>query len=224
MGLDWKPLNKPKLGKEQEYEAIFLQLTGKAKKRSSMLSSLFRDEQKEREKLSARFFDISIEPYLTLGAPRVGFDESATAWAKSKYDERVEKSQSLEEFLSSMNAYYVVDLVPEHDGIPVYFALHAERHVFRGQFLRDCEQILGEDLLEEAYTSQLAPAALDFGNRIMKIADKYAAENSIQYLKDQRNPPDAEEGTPESNVHILYAATKWLLWWGHKGHGYEADF
>lgn len=59
MGLDWKPLNKPKPGKEHEYEAIFLQLTGKAKKRSSMLSNLFRNEQKEREKLSARFLIFS---------------------------------------------------------------------------------------------------------------------------------------------------------------------
>lgn len=58
----------------------------------------------------------------------------------------------------------------------------------------------------------------------MKIADNHAAENSIQYLKDRRDPPDAEEGTPESNVHILYAAAKWLLWWGQRGHGYEADF
>lgn len=64
----------------------------------------------------------------------------------------------------------------------------------------------------------------DFGKRLMSIADEYASEYGSHYLKDQREAPDVIEETPESNAHIMYAAAKWLLWWGKRGHGYEADF
>ncbi|MEQ9090093.1 MAG: hypothetical protein RIE52_03340 [Balneola sp.] len=224
MGLDWKPMHKPKPGREQEYEDIFLTLTGKKKQDTSILGKLFGKKEKSQDELLETFFNISIEPYETLEAPRVGFDERATDWAKSKFEQRTDKDQTLEEFLESMDGYYVVDLVPDHDGIPMYITPNDERHIFRGQFLRDCETIIGEDMLEEAYTSQLAEGAMDFGQRIMKIADDYAMQHNVQSLKEQKEPPDADEESPESNAHIMFSAAKWLLWWGQKGHGYEADF
>ena len=58
----------------------------------------------------------------------------------------------------------------------------------------------------------------------MTIADKVASENNILYLKEQRTPPDTNEDSLESKIHILYAAAKWLIFYGKNGHGYEADF
>ncbi|GGK87757.1 hypothetical protein ACD591_19320 [Rufibacter glacialis] len=224
MGLDWKPLNKPLAGREEEYEDIFLTLSGKKKANTSILGSLFGKKQKSEEELLEQFLDISIPAYETLTAPKVGFDEKANEWAKSQFDQRTDKNQPLQEFLQEMHGYHVVDLVTEHDGIPVYIAPHYEPHVFRAQFLQICEQILGEEMMEEAYTSQLAPGTVDFGKRLMKIAEDYASKYNLQYLKEQRIPPDSDEDTPESKVHILFSAAKWLLWWGQRGHGYEADF
>ncbi len=217
-------MNKPLAGREQEYEDIFLVLSGKKKESTSFLGSLFSKKQKSQEELLEHFLEISIPAYETLKAPRVGFDESADEWAKSIYEQRTDKDQSLEEFLQSMYGYYVVELAPESDGVPVYIAPHYEPHIFRGQFLHDCKPIIREEMLEEAYTSQLARDTVDFGNRLMKIADDYAAQRNLQYLKNQRIPPDSDEDTPESKAHIMFSAAKWLLWWGQRGHGYEADF
>lgn len=224
MGLDWKPLNKPKPSQEKEFEDIFLTLTGKKKVNSSVFSKLFGNKQKSQEALLKSFLDISIPDYITLKAPVVGIDQEATEWAKTKYPDRTNQNQSLEMFLQEMHGYYVVDLVPEHDGIPVYIAPHAEPHIFRAKFLNDCEEIIGKKMLEEAYTSQLAEGAVNFGNRLMETATNFADQLNLNYLRDQRLPPDSDEHAPDSKAHILFSAAKWLLWWGQRGHGYEADF
>ena len=55
-------------------------------------------------------------------------------------------------------------------------------------------------------------------------ADRIAEENSLQFLKDQRLPPDTCEDNIESKLHIIYSLAKWLIFYGKNGHGYEADF
>ena len=52
----------------------------------------------------------------------------------------------------------------------------------------------------------------------------YATQNNIIYLKNQRIRPDFDEDSAESKAHIMFSAAKWLLWWGERGYGYEADF
>jgi hypothetical protein len=148
---------------------------------------------------------ISTTGYETLLAPRVGIDDQATEWAKRKYEFRTEKDQSLPDFLKSNQGYYAVDLVPVNDGIPVYIALHYEAHIFRAQFLNMCEDIIGPAMLEEAYKSQLALGTINFGDRLMSLADAYAKKHQLEYLKDQRLPPDGDEKLPESKVHILFS-------------------
>jgi len=49
-----------------------------------------------------------------------------------------------------------------------------------------------------------------------------AVDDNLVYLKDQRIPPDDE--SMGSKIHILYSAAKWLIFYGERGHGYEADF
>lgn len=224
MGLDWKPINKPKEGFESEFEDLFYLIGGKRKQSISLFDKLKGVKLKSQEELLKRFFEISIPVYVTLNAPIVGKDEDANKWAASKFELRVDKNLSFEQFMDSMNGYYVVDLVPEHDGIPKYVAFQYERHVFRGQFLNDCEDIIGKSLLEEAYTSKLAKDTIEFGKRLMIIAEDYSNKSNCYYLKDQRMPPETDEDKPESKTHIIFSAAKWLLWWGERGHGYEADF
>ena len=215
-------MNRPKPGKEKEYEEIFLALQQEEK--VPFFKHLFGKKPKPREALLESFFDISIPAYETLNAPRVGFDDNASAWAKNKYEFREDKALALEEFIRQMYGYYVVELVAKHDGIPVYIAPHYEPHVFRAQFLKDCEQIIGKKMMETAYTSQLATGAIIFGKQLMSVANTYAAKNNVIYLKEQRLPPDFDENSVESKAHILFSAAKWLRWWGERGHGYEADF
>jgi hypothetical protein len=63
VGLDWNPLNKPKPGAEAEFEKVLAKLLSGSRWR-----------QKSRR---ARFEEISITPYETLGTPRVGSSEQA---------------------------------------------------------------------------------------------------------------------------------------------------
>ncbi|UII31255.1 hypothetical protein LVD17_23470 [Fulvivirga ulvae] len=218
MGLDWKPLKKPYSGYEEEYRQIFKLLTGVEKQRLKSKKIRSHDE------LLERFLSISSTAYETLKAPQVGKDEEATTWAESQFKNLQDKSITFDDFMQQMHGFYVLDLVPECDGLPMYIAMHDEAHFFRAQFLCDCETILGSELLEMAYESKLADETQDYANRLMDVADRFAEENKCSALKNQRKPPENDEDTPESKAHILFSAAKWLKFWSSRGHGMEADF
>ena len=99
-----------------------------------------------------------------------------------------------------------------------------DRNVFRGQFISDCVDIIGEELVSSAWNSKLADETLLYGTQLMETVDKLAMEKGLQYLKTQRNPPDFDEDSIESKLHIVYSLAKWLIFYGRNGHGYEADF
>ena len=224
MGLDWIPLNKAKPGKEKEFEERFLILTGKKEIELSLIDKLTGRKEEKMKSLSEAFLADAILPYDTLNPPRVGYDDKANIWAKTKFEDRLDKSLTLAEFMKEMNGYYALDLLPRHDGFPPYISWQYEKHIFRAQFLiNDCKDLLGADLLAEAYQSQLSKDTVNFGQRLMKLADNYAIENRLQHLKHQRELPDTEDDSPERKVHIIFSAAKWLLWWGERGHGYQAE-
>ena len=112
----------------------------------------------------------------------------------------------------------------EKDGVPVYISFQQDANVFRGQFMQYCTDLIGEDLVNEAWETKLADATLDYGQRLMNAADRIANEYNLQYLKDQRLPPETDEDSLESKLHIVYSLAKWLIFYGKNGHGYEADF
>ena len=224
MGLDWKPLNKPLAGYEDEYRRLFMQLSGAEKPKMSILDKLLGKQHPSRESLLDRFLEISSTAYETLNAPQVGIDSKATEWAASKFQYRQDQSLTLDQFMTQMHGYYVVELVPECDGIPVYIAGHDEAHIFRAQFLVDCEEILGQDIFESAYQSKLAKETREYADELMTIAERYAAQHDCSYLKDRRTPPEGDMHTPQAKAHILFSAAKWLRYWSDRGHGMEADF
>lgn len=226
MGLDWIPLPKAKPENDELFKEIFDILEKKKDQKRSSFKEL---QNKSREELIKLLNDsnISISPYETLNAPKVGFDKKADEWAIDIYNKKNEKyknENTVEEFLKKIKGYYVLDLVPECNGLPMYVTM-GEKYEFRAKFLDDCEDILGEDLMNEAYTNKSATETIDFGNRLIKVTDNYAINNNCQYLKNEYSiPENIKEGTPESNTHILYSAANWLLFWGNKGHGYQAHY
>jgi alpha-L-fucosidase len=223
MGLDWRPMGKPKTGFEERFKQIFLILTDIEKQEISFLDKLKGKKLKSKDELLAEWFEISDKTYETIKAPRVGRDKVADDWIKEKYQE-TDKSISEEKFIKEYEDYYVIELAEELDGVPVYIAMGQDENVFRGQFLKDCEDLIGEDLLNEGWGTKFADETLEYGKQLMAIADKVASENNLLYLKEQRIPPDTDEESLESKIHILYAAAKWLIFYGKNGHGFEADF
>jgi hypothetical protein len=223
MGLDWRPMGKPKAGFEERFKQIFHILTDKEKQEIGLPDKPKGKKIKSKEELLEEWFEISENTYETIKAPRVGRDKVADDWIKEKYEE-TDKTISQEEFIKEYEGYYVIELAEELDGVPVYIAMEQDENVFRGSFLQDCKDLIGEDLLSEAWNTKFAEEALGYGQQLMTLADKFAFENNMLYLKEQRMPPDTDEESLESKIHILYAAAKWLIFYGKNGHGFEADF
>ena len=223
MGLDWRPMGKPKPGFEVRYYQLFRMIQGEEKQELSFLDKLKGKKLQTREELLQEWFACQIPSYETIKAPRVGRDEIAGDWIRQQY-EKTDKAVSFDAFVKEHSGYYVISLASELDGVPVYIAMGQDENVFRGQFLDDCKDLIGEELHLEAWGTKLATDTLIYGQQLMEIADKIARENNLLYLSEQRFPPDAGEDSLESKVHILYAAAKWLIFYGKNGHGYEADF
>lgn len=223
MGLDMRPMGKPKPGFERRFNQIFNIIQGREKQELSAADKARGKELLTTEELLNEWFENQIPSYETIKAPRVGRDKKADKWIKEQYKE-TDNEISEAEFIKQYKGFYVIELAEEQDGVPVYISLEQDRNVFRGQFMTDCVDLIGDDLVSEAWNSKLAADALDYGNRLMEVADKIANENNLQYLKDQREPPDIDEDTVESKLHILYSLAKWLIFYGKNGHGYEADY
>lgn len=228
MGLDMRPMGKPKPGFEDRYKEIFNLLQSKNEEpKQGFWGKLFGKEkglsEEEREKLTDEWFSIQIPSYETIQAPRVGRDAEANEWAKKKYEES-DKKISEEEFIKNLDGYYVIPLAKEQEGVPVYISLAEDENVFRGQFMRDTVDLIGEKLAYEAWETKLADETLDYGQRLMSVADKIAKENGLEYLKTQDAAPEADEEALESKLHIVYSLARWLIFYGKNGHGYEAYF
>src|SRR5207342_3110258 len=121
VGLDWNPMARPKRGHGEEFAKLFRAL------------EIY--EPKEGDAKLARFREISEAPFETLGAPRVGFDASANKWLASNLRDKRKRAKAM----VAMKGFYVLDLLPDCDGFPLYTNHGAyegvDRYSFRAQFL-----------------------------------------------------------------------------------------
>lgn len=219
-----RPMGKPKPGFEKRYIELYQMLKNDDSiPKPSLFERLLGKKGPTREQLQEEWFANLIPTYETIKAPRVGRDKEADAWVLQQYEES-DKEVPLQDFVKEYQDYYVIELAKEKDGVPVYRAFAQDENVFRGQFLKDCVDLIGKELVHEAWETKLADEALDYGNRLMQVADKIATEKNIQHLKTQRMPPETDERNIESKLHIVYSLAKWLIFYGKNGHGYEADF
>jgi len=223
MGLDWNPMARAKPGSEAEHARIL----------ALDLDAL---PDAEQARTIERFREISDAPYETLGAPRVGYDRAADEWLS----ERIHESGKLEglgeadakAYLSSefedMHGFYVLDLLPESPGLPVYVPAGnyegVDRYTFRGKFLDVVADLLGEELHERAW-ERMAPEELKaYGETLLSIGRRYAQEHGCAELEAQRDPPDGDDDDPQLRAHVLFAAAQWCLFWAERGHGLDPYF
>lgn len=223
MGLDMRPMGKPKLGFEKRFIEIFEIIEKNEFEEPTFFQKLLGKKVHTKENLLNEWFENILPTYETIKAPMVGRDQEANDWAKENY-EKINNKPAFEEYINEMNGFYVIEKAKELDGVPVYMSPAEDENVFRGQFMQDCVDLIGEDLVNEAWVTKLAEATLDYGNRLMAIADKIAKERGLQYLKEQRMPPENDEASVESKLHIVYSLAKWLIFYGRNGHGYEAYY
>ena len=142
---------------------------------------LFGKKYPTKEELLEEWFANQIPSYETIKAPRVGRDKEADEWAEDFYHKKFDNSEekpTFEEYMKDMDGYYVINLAKELDGVPKYISPLEDENVFRGEFLRDCADLIGEDLVNEAWESKTAEEALDYGNRLMAVAEAIAKEHN----------------------------------------------
>lgn len=166
---------------------------------------------------------MTISAFDTLNVPTVGIDEEATKWARLRFDKREDKSLTEEQFLARMKGFRVLALVQPCDGLPRYSNGQAGGYVeafsFRGQFLRDCTDIIGKEALASAYVSKLPLDTISYGRDLLERAAAFAAAHHI----DLRTVHLAEdEDTEEFHLDAVQTAGRWCIFWGERGHWLEA--
>lgn len=210
MGLDWNPGNRPKPGCEAEFRDLLRKLRANVWQWPS-------------DTPYQRYLEISITPYETLRAPRVGYDLAADEWAKGVYDPSQHGRK--DDFLARMRGFYVVSLVPPCDGLPRYTngtpGGYVEPFSFRGESLFDCDVIVPQDLLQSAYESKLNDEFHGYGNSLMQCCISFTREHRIDLANAWQNK---DPTSIDFKADVAYSAAKWCLFWAAEGHMLEAYF
>lgn len=207
MGLDWNPGNRPRPGHESEFFRLFDRLRSGSKCR--------------REAAERRLSEISISAFETLQTPQVGSDPYADAWALQVYEEQEPKA-TREEWLRQLEGFFVLDLVPECDGIPRYSngspGGYVESFSFRAEFLKGTAEIIGEDLLDLAWKSMTPDEMRTCGEQLLAKAKQFADANGI----DLENLDTDNIDSIDAKLDIVVSAARWCLFWSERGHTLEA--
>ena len=223
MGLDMRPMAKPKPGFEDRFNQIFGIIQRGEEQKITFWDRFKGKRAFTKDELLKEFFENSIPTYETIKAPKVGREDEANQWVRQEYL-KTDKSISENEFVKKYEGYYVIELAKERDGVPVYISFGQDENVFRGQFLKNCFDLIGEELVAEAWNTKLSSETLSYGEDLMRVADGIAEKNNLEFLKIQHKPPDSDMDSLENKLHIIYSLAKWLIFYGKNGHGYEADF
>jgi hypothetical protein len=211
MGLDLIVEGRAKPGHEPEWRDI--------------LERSFADEMvSESEK--SRFLEISIPAVESIDAPRPGFDP-AEGWAVAARNAR-----SPADTLAAIGQFrdHVVQ-VANSEGVPKYsnglLYEGVDETSFRGQWLKQCRDVLGKQLLGEAWNSKFPEDAISYGQALLAAAD--AAETAGLVPQPRRTVFSrlglirAREPMPLSKqLDIVRDAGRWFLFWGRRGHPIRA--
>lgn len=215
MGLDLVVEGCPKPGHEPEWQRL-------------LERSFAGQEPSEAE--VARFREVSIPGYQRIGAPRVGFDSAADAWIIDA--RKPQTPEDVAAILNEFRGYYVVRLV-KCDGVPNYShgGLYdgIDETSFRGAFLQDCPDVLGKDLLSEAWNNKLPEAAISYGQALLAAAaaaetTSFAPKPWHAILSRIGLAKAAEPVAIAEQLDIVRAAGRWFIFWGDRGHPIRAWF
>lgn len=224
MGLDWNPGNRAKPGFEAEFADLFRKIAAAG-------------PGEPRDALVERYREISITAFETLGAPVVGRDPAADEWARQwRLDMGIDESE--ERFLAELEGFAVLPLVPACDGLPPYSngspGGYVEQYSFRAQFLLDCADDIGEELLASAYESKLPEDLLSYGRELLAKAEDLAGRHGLDPLNlviPDKIPTleefEAGERQPttwsvEHRVDVAHSAGRWCVFWAERGHILDA--
>jgi len=191
-----------------------------------LLERSFADEELSKAEV-ARFQEICIPGYERIGAPRVGYDNAANQWILEARNAKT--PEDVAAVLKEFEGYYVVRLV-ECDGVPKYshggLYTGADETSFRGAFLNDCQDVLSEDLLNEAWNNKFPEEAVAYGKALLAAAEA-AGRGPMRRRTLLSRLGLAKESEPVAiadQLDIARATGRWFIFWGERGHPVRAWF
>lgn len=221
MWLDMRPMGKPFPWYEKRFWEILQILQWNQEQKIWFFAKIMGKKPLSKDELLEEWYANQTSPYETIKAPRVWVDKVADDWIEEKYNSLERSGKvSKEDFIKKYQGNYVADLAEKLSGVPVY----GSDIEFRGNFLSDCNDVISQELIDEAWETKLAGEALDYWNRLMQAADIIAQEKWLEYLKNQRDFWDIIEQSIEEQLHIVYSLAHWLIFYGERGHWYEGDY
>ena len=137
---------------------------------------------------------------------------------------------SRSKFVQKFHGLYVLELLPESDGLPAYSNggtdSYCESYTFRAKFLEGCADVLDEELLMEAWGHHTAAELMDYGKRLSEAARAFAQKHEVADVLGKRLPPQpvTDWDDPAVQAHIVDSAARWCAFWSERGHGMIADF
>jgi hypothetical protein len=236
VGLDITVLGKPLPGHEDEFlhllrtlaiangvmqddaprPGLLQRLIGKGRSRPSDVEiSLMTD----------RLDKIATPPYAVVGAPVVGQDAAADAWAVDRA-----KADGKDPFatLAELAGYHVLELAPPCDGLPVYshgaLGYGVDLTSFRGEFIAFCTDALPQSDRLAAWGVMTAEELATYGQRLSAHATAFAQRTGLAAFLGQRELRWQDAASPEAQLHITDSLARWASYWGNRGHGAYPDF
>jgi hypothetical protein len=221
MGLDLEPMGRARPGHEAEW---------------TKLTNRIYEEDELSEGEIARRNEITIPPYEDIGAPRVGTDAEANAWA-IKVARENGRTETDAEIIEHMKGYHASTLMLGRcDGVQKFSNGHSTSYVdatsFRGQWLELCRDVLDEETITAAWQQVFRPEeAIAYGEKLLAMlkAGKPPAPPAPPKKKgffDKLFPerPAPEPIPLEEQRAAVEAAGKWFIFWGRRGHPVWANF
>lgn len=201
---------------------------GHEKEWRHLLARSFADEELS-ETEGAHFQEISVPGYQRIGAPRVGHDSAANQWILKAREAKT--PEDVATVLKEFDGYYAVRLV-KCDGVPEYShgGLYdgVDETSFRGSFLKDCEEILDKELLNDAWNHKFPDEAVAYGKALLAAADAAEAGKGPgrrrTFLSRLGLVKDREPAAIADQLDIVRSAGRWFIFWGERGHPIRAWF
>jgi hypothetical protein len=205
LGLDWIPGARARPGNEDKFEKLLAQI-----KTSSGA---------ELAKLNDQLDEISSYKFDVLNIPIVGTDTAADNYIKQLYEDG-NFEEPFDIWALDLKGKFILDLAEPCDGLPKYTnaGLYEDVDItcFRANFLKDCVDIIGKELLDKAFEMMTAAELCNYGEALEKKAIEFANLRGIDIAKVDWEAENKAQ--PLEQLDIVLCATRYCRFWGTRGY------